>query len=158
MSGHKIDGLGRYGLRGHGQVSFVLPVLIINEDDHPAFFDIVNSFFDRVKLHKHHPSYLHSAIRNGSTYAHHHEREWFDLAHRFYHERAEWSYDPHSALNHANPCPFKNSRSTPPSILPDKRRSTYLPIISDSRFTLSPGFLKPRVVSRAVCGLSLIHI
>ena len=39
-------------------------------------------------------------------------------------------------------------------VLKLSRCSTYLPIISVSRFTSSPGFLKPSVVSLAVCGIS----
>ncbi len=36
VAGHKVDGLGRNFFRGHGEVAFVLAVLVIDDDDHTS--------------------------------------------------------------------------------------------------------------------------
>ena len=36
VSGHEVDGLGRTLVRSHDQISLVLALLIVNEDDHLA--------------------------------------------------------------------------------------------------------------------------
>ena len=43
VAGHEVDGFGRYVLRGQGQVAFVLAILIVNNNDHPACSDFRNS-------------------------------------------------------------------------------------------------------------------
>jgi len=43
--GHEVDGVGSDFLGGHGEVAFVLAVLVVNEDDHAALTDFFDSFF-----------------------------------------------------------------------------------------------------------------
>jgi hypothetical protein len=43
---HEVDGLGRHLLGGHGQVAFVLPVLVVHQDDHLPLADIFYGIFD----------------------------------------------------------------------------------------------------------------
>ena len=45
---HEVDGLGRDLLGRHAQVAFVLPVLVIHEDDHLAGLDVGDRVFDRA--------------------------------------------------------------------------------------------------------------
>ena len=45
VAGHEIDGLGGDLLRGHGQVAFVLPVLVVHQDDHLPLADVVDGCF-----------------------------------------------------------------------------------------------------------------
>lgn len=42
--GHKVDDLGGYEFGGYGEVAFVLPVLVVHENDHSALFDFGNRF------------------------------------------------------------------------------------------------------------------
>ncbi len=51
VMGHKIDGLGRDKLGGHGQIAFILPVLVIHEDDHFPGLDISNGFLNCAQRH-----------------------------------------------------------------------------------------------------------
>ena len=44
--GHEIDGLGRDFFGGHGEVTFVFAVLIVDEDDHAALANLFDGFFD----------------------------------------------------------------------------------------------------------------
>jgi hypothetical protein len=40
VGGHEVDGLGGDGLGGHAQVPLVLPVLVVDQDDHLARADV----------------------------------------------------------------------------------------------------------------------
>ena len=42
MGGHEVDGLGGHHLGGHGEVAFVLTVLVIHQDDHLTVANILN--------------------------------------------------------------------------------------------------------------------
>jgi len=44
--GHEVDGVGRNLFGGHGEVAFVLAVLVVNEDDHAALANFFDGFFD----------------------------------------------------------------------------------------------------------------
>ena len=43
---HEVNRLGRDGLRGHGQVAFVFPILIVNQDDHAPSADLGQCLLD----------------------------------------------------------------------------------------------------------------
>ena len=45
VPGHEIDRLGCYHLGGHGQVAFIFPVFIIDQDHHLPLPDLLNGFF-----------------------------------------------------------------------------------------------------------------
>ena len=47
VHGHEIDALGRRHLRRDAQVALVLPVLVINQDEHPARPGLGGHFLDR---------------------------------------------------------------------------------------------------------------
>ena len=42
--GHEVDDLRGHEFGGDGQIAFVFPVLVVHEDDHPAFLDFGNRF------------------------------------------------------------------------------------------------------------------
>jgi hypothetical protein len=44
--GHEVDGFGGHLFRRHGQVPFVFPVFIVDEDDHFAIADIFDGLVD----------------------------------------------------------------------------------------------------------------
>ena len=44
---HEVDRFRRHALRGHAEVAFVLAVLVVGEDDHPAGADLGDAVFDR---------------------------------------------------------------------------------------------------------------
>ncbi len=46
VPGHEVDRLRRDELRRHAEVALVLPVLVVDEDDHPAALDIDDRFLD----------------------------------------------------------------------------------------------------------------
>ena len=46
MGRHEVDGLGGDRVRGHGEVAFVLAVLIIHQDDHTARADVFDGVLD----------------------------------------------------------------------------------------------------------------
>src|SRR5215468_8990308 len=52
VSGHEINGIGRDLFGRDHEVAFIFPVFIIDDDDHSAFLDLVNGFFNRCELHK----------------------------------------------------------------------------------------------------------
>src|SRR5690606_13897270 len=49
VTGHEVDILGAAGLGGHDQVAFVLPVLVIHQDDYLAGADVFNQFFNSIQ-------------------------------------------------------------------------------------------------------------
>ena len=49
--GHKVNGFGSHILRRHHQVTFVLPVLIVHQDNHLPLTDIFDQFFNTIELH-----------------------------------------------------------------------------------------------------------
>ncbi len=51
VAGHEIDRLRRDELGRHAEVSFVFPILVVDEDDHLAAFDIDNGFLDGADTH-----------------------------------------------------------------------------------------------------------
>ena len=51
VMGHEVDGFGGRKLGGHGEVALVLPVLVVDQDDHLAFLDFGDRFFNRAKSH-----------------------------------------------------------------------------------------------------------
>ena len=46
---HKVDGFRRDFFGGHGEVAFVLAVLVVNEDDHAAVANFFDGLFDGAK-------------------------------------------------------------------------------------------------------------
>ena len=48
MSGHEVDIFRTHHAGGHQQVTFVLAILIIHDDDHLAISNILDDFFDTV--------------------------------------------------------------------------------------------------------------
>ena len=44
--GHEVDGFGRDLLGGHGEVAFVLAVLVVDDDDHAAGANLLQRGFD----------------------------------------------------------------------------------------------------------------
>ena len=46
VRGHEVDGFGRDFFGGHGEVAFVFAVLVVDENDHAALADFLDSFFD----------------------------------------------------------------------------------------------------------------
>ncbi len=48
---HEVDRLGRHVLRRHAEIPFVLTVFVIHQDNHPAFFHIINRFFNCTDRH-----------------------------------------------------------------------------------------------------------
>ena len=53
MFGHEIDGLGRHVLGGNDEITFILAVFVIDEDDEFPRLDIPNCVFDAVKGSSH---------------------------------------------------------------------------------------------------------
>ncbi len=49
--GHEVDGFGRDHLGGHGEVAFVLAILVIHDDDHLSGADVGDGFFDCGERH-----------------------------------------------------------------------------------------------------------
>src|SRR5262245_13049489 len=49
LADHEVDGLGGDFLRGDDDVAFVLPVLVVHENDHPPGADFLDRFFDGTK-------------------------------------------------------------------------------------------------------------
>ena len=45
-AGHEVDGLGGDQVGGHGQIALVLPVFIVDHDDHAAGADLGHGFID----------------------------------------------------------------------------------------------------------------
>src|SRR5207249_1727398 len=43
---HEVDGVGRDLFGGHGEVAFVFAVLVVDEDDHTALANFLDSFFN----------------------------------------------------------------------------------------------------------------
>ena len=46
VTGHEIDGLGRGELGGDDEVAFILPVFVIDEDEHAAVARVLDQFLD----------------------------------------------------------------------------------------------------------------
>src|SRR3990170_792032 len=51
MPGHEVDGLGGDLFCGYGQVSLILAVVVVHDDEKVAFPDLFYSFFDSGKGH-----------------------------------------------------------------------------------------------------------
>ena len=49
--GHKVDGLRGNKLRGHGQVTFILPALVVHKNDHFALLYVGNGFLNAAQWH-----------------------------------------------------------------------------------------------------------
>ena len=49
VPGHEVDPLGGDRLGGAHQVTFVLPVLVVRDDDHPALADILQGVLDAIE-------------------------------------------------------------------------------------------------------------
>jgi hypothetical protein len=47
--GHEVDGFRRRQLRRNDEVALVLPLFVIDQDDHPAVAKFLDSFLDRRK-------------------------------------------------------------------------------------------------------------
>ena len=45
--GHEVDGLGRHSVGRHDEIALVLPVLVVDDDDHLALADLVDRLRDR---------------------------------------------------------------------------------------------------------------
>src|SRR5678816_4398516 len=102
LGGHEVDDLGRDLLGGDGEVSLVLAVLVVDDDDHPAFAEGLDGVLDR---------------RKRRTY-------------------------PAGLLRHA----------LDPARVTSSARNTYLPIMSNSRFTRSLTLANCRLVCSHVYG------
>ncbi|MOA47037.1 hypothetical protein D3C78_1696270 [compost metagenome] len=48
---HEVDRFRRAFLRGQQQVAFVLAVLVIDQEDHPALAEVFDNFFDAIERH-----------------------------------------------------------------------------------------------------------
>src|SRR5204862_1579190 len=48
---HEVDRGGRDLFRGHAEIAFVFPVLVIHQNDHPAAANLVASLFNRSHCH-----------------------------------------------------------------------------------------------------------
>jgi hypothetical protein len=59
MFSHEVDGLRRDLPGRHHEIAFVLPILIIDEDDELPFFDILDCVFDRIERCRHIPPNLY---------------------------------------------------------------------------------------------------
>ncbi len=51
VPGHEVDGLGGHLFRGHGQVAFVLPVLVVDDDHHAPAANVFQSLLDGGERH-----------------------------------------------------------------------------------------------------------
>ena len=49
--GHEIDGFGGDELRGHEEIALVFTVLVVDEDDHLAVFDIIDCVWNGADCH-----------------------------------------------------------------------------------------------------------
>jgi hypothetical protein len=46
VGGHEVDRIGRHHLRGDDQVAFVLAVLVVDQDEHPAVAGFLDDLLD----------------------------------------------------------------------------------------------------------------
>src|SRR5690348_3666957 len=53
MAGHEVDGLRRHLLRGNDEVAFVLPVLVVDQDDEFPLLYVANGAFDAIEGLRH---------------------------------------------------------------------------------------------------------
>ncbi len=51
VPGHEIDGFGGDELRGHAEIALVFTILVVDEDDHLAVFDVFDCFRYRADCH-----------------------------------------------------------------------------------------------------------
>ena len=52
MLGHKIDMLRRTMLGGDDEITFILAIFIVHDDDHLAFANVVDQFLCGIKSHR----------------------------------------------------------------------------------------------------------
>jgi hypothetical protein len=53
MVGHEIDGVRRHVLGRHNEVTFILAIFVIDEDDKFPLLDVLDGIFDAMKRNRH---------------------------------------------------------------------------------------------------------